>query len=185
MSDKKNFDPGLIRRLFPYLKKYFPLIIISFLLLIIVDVSGVLKPYLIKSGIDNNILKNDMNGLIRTSILIGIVLLSEFLFQFLFAYLIQFLGQHLIYNIRMDIFKHITTLSNSYFDKTPVGNSLTSLTNDVEAVREFISEGIVTIFGDLLKIFFILIAMVLVNFQLAIIAFITIPLFIIITIYFR
>jgi ATP-binding cassette subfamily B protein len=185
MKEKKIFDIQLVRRLLPYLKKHIGLILLSFLFLIIVDVSSVLKPYLIKLGIDSNIMNNDMDGLIRTAILLGIVLFLEFLFQFLFAYLIQYLGQYLIYNIRMDLFNHMTSLSNDFFDKTPVGNNLASLTNDVEAVRQFISEGIVTIMGDLLKIFFILIAMVLVNPQLALLAFITIPFFTLVTIYFR
>ena len=185
IHNKKAFDVRLLSRLLPYLKKFLPLVLLSFLFLIIVDVSGVLKPYIIKFGIDNNIAKGDINGLYLTVIILGGVLFSEFLFQFLFTYVIQYLGQHLIFNIRMDLFKHVTHLSNSYFDKTPVGINLTCLTNDVEAVRQFISEGIVTILGDLLKIFFILIAMVLVNTRLALIAFVTIPLFIMATIVFR
>jgi ATP-binding cassette, subfamily B, multidrug efflux pump len=185
MKGKKLFDRHLVRRLFPYMKKHISLVLFSFLFLLIVDVCSVLKPYIIKFGIDNNIMNNDIDGLIRTVIFLGIVLFSEFLFQFIFTYSIQYLGQYLIFNIRMDLFAHMTSLSNEFFDKTPVGTNLASLTNDVEAVRQFISEGIVTIMGDLLKIFFILIAMVLVNAQLAFIAFITIPFFILVTIYFR
>ena len=184
-NNRKSLDIGLLSRLLPYLKKYIALVLLCFLFLIIVDVSGVLKPYLIKTGIDNHIVKGDINGLIITVIILGGVLLSEFIFQFAFTYLIQYMGQHLIFNIRMDLFTHLTSLSNSYFDKTPVGMNLTNLTNDVEAIRQFISEGIVTILGDILKIVFILIAMILLNYQLALIAFITIPFFILATIIFR
>ena len=47
-KNKKTFDIALLSRLLPYLKKYFGLALLSFVFLIIVDVSGVLKPYLIK-----------------------------------------------------------------------------------------------------------------------------------------
>ncbi|MBN2533505.1 MAG: ABC transporter ATP-binding protein [Spirochaetales bacterium] len=184
-SGNNRLDINLLGRLFPYLKKYIHLVILSFVFLIIVDVSGVLKPYIVKFGIDNNIIKGDVQGLVQTVIFLGFVLFSEFLFQFLFTYSIQYLGLKLIYNVRMDLFKHATLLSNHYFDNTPVGNSLSIIANDVEAIRQFISEGIVTIMGDLLKIIFIMGAMVLVNYKLALIAFLTIPFFILATIYFR
>ena len=78
----------------------------------------------------------------------------------------------------MDLFRKVLALSNDYFDRTPVGNTLTNLSNDLEALREFISEGIVSVAGDLLKVGLILVAMLLINFTLALVAFITIPLFI-------
>lgn len=184
-SGNNALDINLLGKLFSYIKKYIHLVVLSFIFLIVVDVSGVLKPYIVKFGIDNTILKGDVQGLIQTVIFLGFVLFSEFLFQFLFTYSIQYLGLQLIYNIRMDLFRHVTLLSNKYFDNTPVGKSLTTITNDVEAIRQFISEGIVTILGDLLKILFIMIAMVLVNYRLALIAFITIPFFVLATIYFR
>jgi ATP-binding cassette, subfamily B, multidrug efflux pump len=184
-NNNNNLDMNLLGRLFPYIKKFIPIVVLSFFFLIIVDVSSVLKPFLIKYGIDNNIVNGDIQGLIRTVIVLGVAIFSEFLFQFIFTYSIQYLGLHLIYNIRMDLFKHVINLSNRYFDTTPVGSSLATITNDVEAIRQFISEGIVTIAGDLLKILFIMAAMLLVNARLALIAFCTIPFFILATMYFR
>ncbi len=65
------------------------------------------------------------------------------------------------------------------------GKTLTNLSNDVEALREFIAEGIVSIAGDLLKVAFILVAMIFINPRLALITFITIPLFVGATLAFR
>ena len=69
-------------------------------------------------------------------------------------------------------------VSSLNFDKTPVGKTLTNITSDVEAIRGFISEGVITVLGELLKVLFILIAMVFINYQLAILTFLSIPFFI-------
>jgi ATP-binding cassette subfamily B protein len=149
------------------------------------DIAGVLHPYLVKVGIDRYVVHNNLAGLEQTAFLLGIVLLGAFLFQLLFNYLVQYLGQKLLFDLRIDLFKHMVYLSNEYFDKTPVGKTLTNITNDVESIREFISEGVVTVIGELLKVFFILAAMMWINFKLALLAFITLPFFAIITILFR
>ena len=101
------------------------------------------------------------------------------------GYGIQYLGQRLLLDLRMDLFRKVLGLSNDYFDRTPVGTTLTNLSNDLEALREFIAEGIVSIAGDMLKVCFILVAMLLINPLLALVAFITIPLFIVATVLFR
>jgi len=85
----------------------------------------------------------------------------------------------------MDLFRKVLGLSNDYFDKTPVGTTLTNLSNDLEALREFIADGIVSTAGDLLKVALILVAMLLINFSLALVAFVTIPLFVTAALLFR
>jgi ATP-binding cassette subfamily B protein len=140
---------------------------------------------LVKVGVDQNIAGGDLDGLRRTSILLGLTLLANFAFSVFFEYIIQYLGQRLLFDLRLDLFKKVLNLSNDYFDATAVGKTLTNVTNDVEAVRQFISEGIVTVLGDLLKIAFILIAMLWVHTTLALLAFVTIPFFVLATAMFR
>jgi len=184
-EDQKKQDWRLLRRLLPYLKRHLFLVTVTVLFLLIMDIAGVMHPYLIKVGIDKNIVNNDLPGLEHTVFLLGIVLVITFLFQVFFSYAVQYLGQKLLFDLRIDLFKHMVYLSNDYFDKTPVGKTLTNITNDVESIREFISEGVVSVVGELLKVFFILAAMMLINFKLAMLAFITIPFFAVITVLFR
>lgn len=184
-EDQKKQDWRLLRRLLPYLKRHFVLVTVTVLFLLIMDIAGVMHPYLIKVGIDKNVINNDLAGLEHTVLLLGIVLVITFLFQVFFSYAVQYLGQKLLFDLRIDLFKHMVYLSNDYFDKTPVGKTLTNITNDVESIRQFISEGVVSVIGELLKVFFILAAMMLINFKLAMLAFITIPFFAIVTILFR
>jgi ATP-binding cassette subfamily B protein len=113
------------------------------------------------------------------------VTLAVYGFSVLSGYGIQYLGQRLLLDLRMDLFRKVLGLSNDYFDRTPVGTTLTNLSNDLEALREFIAEGIVSTAGDLLKVALILVAMLLINFTLALVAFIVIPLFVTATLLFR
>ncbi len=182
-EEKKDWR--LLRRLLPYLKNNIPLVLLTTLFMLIMDASAVLHPYLIKVGIDRDVAANDAVGLQHTVLLLLIVLISSFVFQVLFNYYVQYLGQKLLFTLRIELFKHMVQLSNDYFDRTAVGKTMTHITNDVESIREFISEGIVSIIGELLKVLFIMIAMVFVNLKLALLAFIMIPFFVIMTILFR
>lgn len=174
-----------MKRLLPYLKKRFFWVTVSVVFMLIMNVTGVLQPYLVKVGIDRDIVKGDLPGLQRTALLLLAVLIGAFISNILFNYAVQYLGQRLLFDLRLDIFKHVVYLSNDYFDKTPVGKTLTNVTNDVESIREFISQGVVSVIGELLRVFFILVAMMLINFKLALLAFIMIPVFVVVTIFFR
>jgi ATP-binding cassette subfamily B multidrug efflux pump len=187
MADETQvkLDWRLLGRLLPYVKRYSLLSSLALLLMLLVGLISVLHPYLIKVGIDQNITNGDLPGLWHTAILLLLVMLGNFGFSVVFEYTVQYLGQRMLLDLRLDLFRHVLNLSNDYFDRTPVGKTLTHITNDVEAVRAFVSEGIVTVVGELLKVGFILVAMLLINFRLALLTFLTIPLFFLATLFFR
>ncbi|MCK4764103.1 MAG: ABC transporter ATP-binding protein [Candidatus Aminicenantes bacterium] len=180
-----KYDWRLFKRLLPYLENYKFLIVISLVLMLAAGFFNVLTPYFIKIGIDKNIAGSDYEGLKRTAALLFILMVCALIFQVIFNYAIRYLGQRLLFDIRLDLFRHLVYLSNDYFDKTAVGRSLTFVTSDVEAIRDFISEGVLTVLSELLKISFILIAMLLINYKLALLTFLTLPLFVGATMAFR
>ena len=177
--------PQIFRRLLPYVRRYLWLAVGALAALVVVDLAQVVQPYLVKHAVDVNIAARDLGGLARTAIFLAMVTVAGWLFQFLSGYGIQLLGQRLLLNLRMDLFRKVLGLSNDYFDRTPVGSTMTNLSNDLEALREFIAEGIVSTAGDLLKVAFILAAMLLIDWRLALVAFVTIPLFVTATLLFR
>ena len=184
-ESKKPLETGLLRRLLPYLGRYAWLGIGALLCIVVVDLAGVLQPYLVKHAVDTDVARRDLGGLAHTGVLLALVMLAGYGFQVLSGYGIQYLGQRFLMDLRMDLFRKVLSLSNDFFDRTPVGNTLTNLTNDLEALREFIAEGIVSVAGDLIKVLFILVAMLLINWKLALVAFITIPLFVTAALLFR
>ncbi len=180
-----SLDKKLLKRLFRYMIKYSPLIVLSVILLLLLNFALVIQPYLIKIGIDENVMRGDIEGLKSLSLLIFSLIVIAFGLNFFFNYIVQYIGQKLLMDLRMDLFKHVLKLPNSYFDRTPVGKTLTNVTNDVEAIRAFISEGVVTVVGELLKVLFILTAMFMINFKLALLTLVSIPVFILGTFLFR
>ena len=187
MKKKNSFslDLKLLNFLLSYIKNYPFFIFISLLALIISHITSALHPFLVKRGIDVYIAKGDSEGLLSISLWLLLVVSLSFLFTFLFTFLTELLGQKLLYQIRLDIFKKILGFTNSLFDRTPVGKLLTNITSDVEAIRQFIGEGILTIIGDILKILIIIIAMFLINWRLSLVNFMVFPLFIFFTWSFR
>jgi ATP-binding cassette, subfamily B, multidrug efflux pump len=184
-TEKKPLKVSLLRRIVPYVTRYAWLGVGALVCLVIVDAASVAQPYLIKHAIDTDIAQRSLSGLTRTGILLALVMLASYAFQVLSAYGVQYLGQSLLVDLRMDLFRKVLALSNDFFDRTPVGNTLTNLSNDVEALREFIAEGVVSVAGDMLKVVLILAAMLFINWALALVAFITIPLFVGATLLFR
>ena len=184
-KSKKPLETRLLTKLLPYLRRYAWLGAAALAALVIVDIAQVLQPYLIKYAIDTNVAHKDLAGLGRTGILLVIVMLAGYGFSVLSGYGIQYLGQRFLMDLRMDLFRKVLSLSNDFFDRTPVGNTLTNLTNDLEALREFIAEGVVSVAGDLLKVALILVAMLIINWQLALVAFISIPFFVAAALAFR
>lgn len=180
-----GIDLGLLKRFFPYLKRSIFLLTGCFFLMVVTNLVEILQPYLIKIGIDRNITGRDWPGLKHTALILAMVMVAGFVLQFIYNFSIHLLGQRLLFDLRMDLFRKVLSFSQDYFDRTPVGKTLSKLTGDVEAVREFISDGVVTVIGELLKVVFIFTAMLLVNYRLAILALITIPVFIFATLFFR
>ena len=182
---KEGLDFSLLKRLIAYIKGHRLLLSGALTTLVISNVVSSLHPYIVKIGIDDYIGVGDLKGLAELAWLLFIVLTLTFIFQYAFNYIVEYLGQILLYDMRLDIFKKILSMPSRYFDATPVGKILTNVTNDVEAIRSFISEGIVTILGDFLKIGIILVLITYINWRLALITSTVIPLFLLATWYFR
>ncbi len=181
----KNLDFKLMALLWPYLRKHLNLIVFGLSFVLLGDILSISLPFLTRHGIDVNIPAKDLHGLKVTSLIFALCLLGSFVFQFTSNFIIAFLGQKLLLALRVDVFKKALSLSSDFYDKTPTGTILTNVTNDVEAVRQFISEGLVSVLGDLTKVVLILVAMFVINPWLGLGMSIGIPLFFFATILFR
>ena len=90
-----------------------------------------------------------------------------------------------MYDLRLELFRHLQFLSLSFFDRNPVGRLMTRMTNDIDALTEMVTRGVVSIFGDVAMLVFISIAMLLLDWRLALLTFVSLPILIAITAYFR
>jgi len=97
----------------------------------------------------------------------------------------QYVGQRAMYDLRMQIFAHVQQLDLKFFDKNPVGRILTRITSDVQTLNEMFTAGVIEIFGDIFMLVGIIIAMLIINWQLALVVFSVLPLIVLTTFLFR
>ena len=181
----KAYDGRLMRRLMRYLKPYWPQVIFAVIITIAYSGMGPLRPYLTKIAIDNYIQRGDAAGLFKIVVALFGIITVQALLRYGSAYLTQWIGQKTIFDMRMQIFNHLQKLGVKYFDKNPVGRLVTRVTNDVEALNDLFSSGIVMAFGDIFTIIWILTFMFSLSVQLALVTLTIIPILAYITLLFR
>lgn len=182
MSDNAKMDLKVFRRLIKFVKPYRSIALIAFLCTIILAVLSPTRPRLIGEMIGNFIVEDqNENALFNWSLLLVGVLMAEAIFQFLGSYFSNLLAQSIIRDIRHKLLRHILSFRMKYFDKTPIGNLVTRLVSDIEAISETFSSGLIDILGDLLMLIVVVTWMFILNWKLTILSLIPIPLLIIAT----
>lgn len=154
-SEKKP-PVRLLRRLLRFLLPYKWWIALGLVVTIVSSALGPLRPRLVQLGIDNYIRAGNPHDLLNHCLLILGVLILQGVLQFTLTYLMQWVGQKALLDIRMVVFDHIQRLPLRVFDTTPVGRLVTRVTNDVEALNELFSSGVVLIINDILVLAWIL-----------------------------
>lgn len=171
----KAYDASLMRRLLSYLKPYRKYVVAAIVLNIIFAAMGPLRPYLTKIAIDDYIIPGDHTGLMTlVGILFGLLILQGFI-QYIMSVLTEWIGQKAIFDLRMQVFEHLQKLSLRFFDKNPIGRLVTRTTNDVESLNDMFSSGVVTIFSDVFVIFWILIFMFVMSWELSLVTLAVLP----------
>ncbi len=172
----KAYDARLMRRLLKYLRPYLRHVALGILLSILVSALEAVRPYFTKIAVDVDIAAKDKHGLLMTTLaFFGVLVVRGFL-QYANAYLTQWIGQRTIYDLRMEVFKHLQHLSLRFYDKNPIGRMITRVTNDVEVLNEMFSSGIVMVFTDVFTIAGIFYFMFTMNWELALISLSVLPL---------
>jgi ATP-binding cassette subfamily B protein len=185
MEQKQNFDLKLLKRIIstamPYKTLFYKCIILGILLAPISTIS----PYIVKTMVDDHILKGDMSGLLWMSGLFLFVLLLNVFMRYTFIYATADLGQSVIKDLRVKVFKHITSLRLRYFDTTPIGSTTTRTINDISAINEVFTQGVITIVADLLAVVAVVALMLYTSKLLTVISLLTLPLLLIATYIFK
>ena len=181
----KAYDTKLMKRLLGYVKPYKHFVIFAILLNMVVAALGPVRPYLTKIAVDDYIAHSDYNGLLLIGVLLFASLLLQAVIQYFLTYFTQYLGQKTLFDLRTQIFNHIQKLALKFFDRTPIGRLVTRATNDVEALGELFSSGIVMVFSDVFIILWILGFMFFMDFNLSLVTLSVLPVLIYGTFLFR
>ncbi len=181
----KAYDARLMRRLLRYVRPYRRLVAGALVFLFADGALQLVGPFLTRRVIDVALPAGDL-GMVRSAALIFLAaLVAQFICSYAETLLTSLLGQQVMRDLRMEIFSHLQRLSISFFDRNPVGRLITRVTADVEALNEMFTAGVVAGIGDLFTLLAISIAMLVVDWRLAIASFLTIPLVILTSNLFR
>ena len=181
----KAYDSRLMRRLLVYLLPYRKFVAVAFMLIMFEALIEISFPWLTMVAVDRYILVGDMSGLGLIASVYVALLVIKFGVGFLQTFTLQSTGQKIMFDMRKQIFGHIQTLSNDFFDKNPVGRLITRVTTDVDVLNEMFSAGIVSVCGDIFTLIGIMIALLVLDWRLALIVLAIVPVICVATALFR
>ncbi|MDX2301221.1 MAG: ABC transporter ATP-binding protein [Microscillaceae bacterium] len=190
MSDKETVSDKILEwstiwRLIdfarPYAKQFWILVVLT----ILVGVLGPVRPYLVEYTINRHINADDYSGLVFMTVLMVIMLIIQSYVQYIHTHLSGWLGQHIIKDIRVQLYEHILRLRLKFYDRTPIGRLVTRNISDIETLSNVFTEGVAALIGDILQIFFILLLMFLTNWKLSLISLSLLPFLLISTYIFK
>lgn len=189
-----HYHGNAFLRLMGYLKPYWKTVVLCCVLVALLTVFDIARPRIIGDAIDQYITQQSAQaiapevrfaGIVKAAVLYIGILLLQFVCSRLQYLKIQETGQNIVYTLRNELLEHVESLSMRFFDLTPVGRIVTRITNDTEAVNDLYANTIVRLFRNVVKIIALAIIMMLMNFRMAMLSFVMVPLVAVLTVVFR
>ena len=169
---------GTIKRIWGYMEKQKVAMIASVIFVILSTLLNLLVPYMIGLIIDQYIIPKDIDGTIRLLIILAVVYIAAAIFTWLQTFLMVRVSLQTIRVLRQDLYNKFQTLSLRFFDKRTHGDLMSRVTNDIESLNNALSQSVIQIFSSILMVTGVTIAMFLLNWVLAIVSLLVIPLII-------
>ncbi len=179
----KLFDWGLTRRLLAYVRKYRGILALAVLVILFMSLVNSFMPVVIKMAVDDYLMTGDGNlgvdervtGLTRMGFLyLGLAAVGFFM-RYFQSYLMAWTAEHIIFDMRADIYAKILRLPLRYMDRNPVGRLMTRVTSDVDAMQKMVTDGLVGLVADLFALFAIMGFMLYLSPRLAVTLFAVFP----------
>lgn len=182
---ESSYRGSAMLRLLRYMKPYLGWFALCLALVLALTGFDLYRPMLIGNAIDSFEAQGNYDVIVETSVKYGIVLLLSLLFNVTQTWVLQKTGQRIILTVRRELYAHIQSLSSRYFDLTPVGKLVTRVTNDVDALDEMYSGILVRLFRNVVKIIGLAAVMLVLDWQLALLSFLLLPVVAALTVLFR
>ncbi len=181
----KAYDGRLVRRLGGYLRPYQPQLISAIVLMVVSSLLSVSGPWIIGKAIDDGIRAGDFSTLRLWTVVFIIAATGEWLTNRTRIRIMAFVGTKVVADLRSRLFRHLHTLTLSFYSNYSVGRLMSRLIGDVGVLQDFVTWSITGLFRSIFILAGIVVAMLLLNWQLALVAFLVMPLMLILTNYWR
>jgi ATP-binding cassette, subfamily B, multidrug efflux pump len=181
----KTYDLRIARRLLAYLKPYVSALVYALVLTLVVNLLGIMQPKFTQWAIDWYILPGQLNNLKWLAIVYLGVRLAHFGLSYFQEVLLNSVGQRVMFDLRSELYRKLQDQEVSYYDRNPVGRIMTRLTSDVDALNELFTSGVIDLLGDVVMIFAIIGALLLMDVKLTLVTLLTVPMLFAATSWFR
>ncbi len=171
----RAYDVRMVRRLVRYLHPYRLAVAGSMALLFVGAALELVGPWITMTVLDRAVPARDERLLLTMTAVFAGALALSFVLQYAQSILTTWLAQRVMFDIRVELFSHLQRLSLRFFDANPVGRLMTRVTNDIEVLNEMFGAGVVTIFGDVFVLLFIVAAMFRMDWRLALVTLTILP----------
>lgn len=174
-NTKTKFDWHLLRHFRVFLKPYNRELVIGLIPIPFSVAFSILFPWMIIQVIDTQLVTLDLDGLMEWALLLGLVLFGNYLADAIYSYYLQKAAQGAILDMRRDMFTRVLHFPRRYFDKTPMGVTLTRLTSDLEAINDSLATGLLSMIRDLLITLALLIFLFSISWKLTMVVMLIAP----------
>ena len=148
----KAYDARLMRRLLTYLGPHRRSVALALGTIAAGSVLQLAPPWLTKLVIDNHVSTGNLDGLEQIVLVFLGVLLGSFVLGYIETLTLQMMGQRIMYDLRMEIYRHLQRLDVAFYDRNPVGRLMTRVTTDVDALNDLFASGVVAVVRDVVML---------------------------------
>ncbi|HHY35147.1 MAG TPA: ABC transporter ATP-binding protein [Firmicutes bacterium] len=163
-------------RLKEFVKPYAGYLILAMCLVVAITVLGLIGPLLTRQALDIYIPAHDWDGLNRIILVYVLIQASIAVLRYSQTYIMSWTGQRILFLMRRRMFVHLQDLGLDFYDRMQAGRIMSRLTSDIDALNELITGGVINLLSDVLSLVGIMYIMLRVNYRLALVSFITLPL---------
>lgn len=181
----KAFDLTVLKRIFAYTKPYRGKFFSAVLITLFLSALSISRPIIIRQTIDNYITNKDEQMVLLFSSILLSTLIFESVLQYSNSLITGFIGQSIVRDLRKQVYAHILRFKTKVFDNTPIGTLVTRSVSDIEALSDVFAQGFIVIMGDIVTLLVFAVTMFLVNWQLALVVLITVPMLMLATRFFK
>jgi ATP-binding cassette subfamily B multidrug efflux pump len=181
----REVNPKVYKMMWSFIRPYVGRLVIAICMMVATAVTGLAGPYLIQRAIDSFIQAQNTTGLNWVALAFLATALLNWWSSYGQTYIVSYVGQTIIYDLRARMFRHLQTLGFTFFDSLATGRIMSRLMSDVDAINQLVSSGLVSVFADSLTLLTIMGTMLVMNWRLALVSFITIPVLVAVLRYFQ
>ena len=181
----KAYDARLMRRLLGYLRPHRRSVVVALGTIVAGSVLQLAPPWLMKLAIDNHIATGALDGLGLIALGYAGVLVGSFALGYVETLTLQMMGQRIMFDLRMEVYRHLQRLDIAFYDRNPVGRMMTRVTTDVDALNDLFASGVIAVVRDVVMLAGIMVVLLALDWRLALVTFAVLPIIAAVTHWFR